>query len=71
MTLDTRTITYPLPGTIRSFVKEDNEFYTIVLNDALSDEEKFRAYQHEIEHIKNNDMDSPLSADVIEFNSHI
>ena len=71
MMLDTRTITYPLPGSIKAFVCKKDDFYTIVINDTLSAEEQYKAYQHELEHIKRGDFESDLSADLIESNINI
>lgn len=65
------TYTYPLPGSIRAFtVNNNDDTYTIVINDSLSRECQLKAYQHEIEHIENGDFDSELTADEIEHNAH-
>jgi hypothetical protein len=45
-------------------------FCTIVLNSRLSAEMQRKAYLHEIDHIKNDDLYSPLSADQIEAVRH-
>lgn len=60
-----------LPCPIRSFVKMDADgFYTIILNSRLSAEMQLKAYKHEIDHIKNDDLYSPLVADQIEEDRH-
>jgi hypothetical protein len=41
--------------TIRSFDSE-GDFYTIVLNSRLSKEQQQSAYEHEMEHINNDDF---------------
>lgn len=69
-TEDIRTILYPLPGSIRSYVANVNGYYTIVINENLSEETRLRAYYHERDHIINRDFESPQSADCIELRSH-
>jgi len=45
-----------LPVSVRSFVKESDGYYTIVINARLSYEEQIRAYRHEAEHINREDF---------------
>lgn len=47
------------------------EFYTILLNAQLSYEMLCRAYNHEIEHINNQDFDAIASADSLESYRHL
>ena len=66
-TEDIRTIIYPLPPSIDSYVVRLNGFYTIVLNDALSMSGRIKAYNHEIRHIIDGDLDRSEAADFIEW----
>ena len=71
MKTDIRTIVYPLPSGIKSYVALVNGFYTIVLNDNLSPSGRYQAYKHEIEHIDNGDFFKDSYADNIELIAHI
>lgn len=58
-----------IPGyTVRTTDNED--FYCILLNGKLGDKALCKAYDHEIEHINNNDFDSIYTADQIEKMRH-
>lgn len=70
MTDDIRTLVYPLPGNIRSFVVQANGYFTIMINDSLSPEARYKAYMHERDHISRGDFESPLKADFIEVRAH-
>lgn len=70
MTDDIRTITYPLPTDINSYVARVNGYYTIVLNDCLSPAGRYRAYRHEMNHIINGDFEKEQKADYIEILAH-
>ena len=67
---DVRTITYPLPSSINSYVVRLNGYYTIVLNDGLSMAGRIKAYNHEIKHIVNGDLENSETADYIELWAH-
>ena len=57
--------------TIRSFDSE-GDWYTIVLNSRLSKEQQEEAYEHEMEHINNDDFClRDCSADHIEAMRHL
>ena len=70
MTENIRTIIYPLPPSIDSYVVRLNGFYTIVLNDVLSMSGRIKAYNHEIRHIIEGDLDRSEAADFIELRAH-
>ena len=70
MTDEINTIVYPLPTNIRSYVASVNGYYTIVLNDNLSPEGRYRAYRHEMDHIINGDFEKDQKADFIELRAH-
>lgn len=62
-----------LPVTVPGFtvMTSDNEdFYCILLNGKLGDKALCRAYDHEMEHINDNDFDSMYTADQIEQMRH-
>ena len=62
-----------LPLTIKGFtvMTSDNEdYYCILLNGKLGRNALIMAYDHELEHIDNNDFDSMYSADEIEMMRH-
>ena len=67
MRTDVNTMLVDLPGTIKAFVAKDtDDFYTIYLNSRLSHEQNVVSFIHEMEHIKNDDFYSDLTADQIE-----
>lgn len=70
MTDEIRTIIYPLPTDINSYVACVNGYYTIVLNDSLSPSGRYRAYRHEMDHIINRDFEKEQTADLIEMLGH-
>ena len=59
-----------LPTTIRGFVRETIEGYTIVLNSRMSSETQRNTYQHELRHIMRGDLDSLDDIDRIEKEMH-
>lgn len=67
---DIKTVVYPLPTNIKSYVVSLNGYYTIVLNDNLSPEGRYRAYRHEMDHILNGDFEKDQKADFIELRAH-
>lgn len=55
--LEDVTIRYiDLPGSVKSFVKEKDGDYTIVLNARLNRETQQEACKHEMEHLDNEDF---------------
>lgn len=62
-----------LPLTIRGLTirtTDNEEFYCILLNGKLGQNALNKAYDHEIQHIENNDFDSMYTADQIEMLRH-
>lgn len=51
---------------VRAFCKRLAEVNCIVLNQDLSDEKKYEAVEHELQHLANNDLDSSVGVDQIE-----
>lgn len=70
MTTDIRTITTPMPGSIRSCVVLKDDIYTILINETLSQDARLKAYEHEMEHIKNEDFNKECSVNEIEYEAH-
>lgn len=64
-----RTIIYPLPPEIKAYTTYVNGYYTIVINDNLSDQARLRAYLHELNHILNEDFFKEETANQIETTS--
>ena len=54
--------------TVYSFDGEPN--YAIFLNSRLNDEMQRKAYEHELEHINNNDFDCMLPVSALETMRH-
>lgn len=62
---------YQMPARIRSFIKEDPDgSYDIIVNEYLSDEGRRKALAHEMDHIKNYDLQCEDPADEIEAVRH-
>lgn len=55
-----------MPMRVRAFCKRLAEVNCIVLNQDLSDENKYEAVEHELQHLANNDLDSSVGVDQIE-----
>ena len=70
MTEEIRTIVHPLPPEIKAYTARVNGYYTIIINDNLSDQARLRAYNHERNHINNGDFSSQEKADFIEMKGH-
>ena len=65
--------TRPMPGYCHEMVSPNEDgSYTIVINDALSAEQKLAAYRHAMKHIRRGHFDfcCPLSADEMEGEAH-
>lgn len=60
----------PISGRIKSFVVKKDDWYTIIINEALSQEARIRAYHHELDHIEHGDFDSDESTGMIEIRAH-
>ena len=60
----------PIPSRIKSFVVRKDDWYTIVINEALSQEARIKAYHHELDHIEHGDFDSDESTGMIEIRAH-
>lgn len=60
----------PLPPRIKAFTVKHEEFYTVIVSEALSASERLSAWCHEVEHIRRGDFDSERSADLIEVYAH-
>lgn len=70
-----RVVLQDLPVTIRAFTvyyfdEDGMVYYTIFINSRLSETMQCAAYDHEIQHINNNDFDSMLPADKLEVMRH-
>lgn len=70
MTDNINILLVDMPTTIYSFVRKNLDGYTIVLNARLSQEDRLRHYQHELDHILNGDFEKDLTADEIEAQAH-
>lgn len=70
MTEEIRTQIMPLPGSIRAFTVAKDDYYTIFIRDDLSAEDRRRAYEHELKHIKCGDFDHDHDLDKIEMSAH-
>lgn len=70
MRTDVRTIVCPLPPHIKAYTAFVNDFYTIVLNENLSYEARYKAYIHELAHINNGDFLKDTEVSTIENEAH-
>ncbi|WP_297967907.1 hypothetical protein [uncultured Anaerovibrio sp.] len=59
-----------LPSTIKAMVCEDCGEPYAYINANCSYEEQQKAYEHEMEHIENEDIESPSPADQLEAHRH-
>lgn len=60
-----------LPSGVRGFIIHDeNDDYTIFLNDRLGRIANLKTLDHELEHIESNDFYASDEADYIEMNRH-
>ncbi|MFP3155816.1 hypothetical protein LQZ18_15580 [Lachnospiraceae bacterium ZAX-1] len=61
-----------LPTSVSAYTLPRNgESYTIVINANLTYERQLIAYQHELEHILNEDFEKDMDANLIEFEHRI
>ena len=70
MNNDIRVIFQDLPTTISGFVREKDDFYTIVLNSRMTHERNQKTYKHEQHHIDNDDFNRDCSIEQIELEAH-
>lgn len=68
---DYNVILRDLPTTIYGLVREQEDFYTIILNSRMTRERNRESYLHEMDHITTGALDSDQSADQIELESHM
>lgn len=62
-----RTILKDLPSGVHGFTLLDTEGdYTVFLNARQTWEMNMKTYKHEVQHIKGNDHQKTLSADILE-----
>ena len=67
---DPNVVLKDLPTTVGGFVKEQDGYYTIVLNARMTHERNMLTYVDETYHIDNRDFDRDCTADQIESESH-
>lgn len=65
-----RVVYSDLPTTIGGCVKEQDGFYTIILNSRMTFERNQLSYLDEQEHIETGALDQDRTADEIELESH-
>jgi len=67
-----RTILIDLPLKCRGYIYEDMETgeKCCVLNARLTHEANLKAYEHELRHLKNNDLDSAVDINLCENLTH-
>lgn len=65
-------LTYqPLPSSVSALVHANpDDSYTIIVNNALSDERKIKAVWHEVNHITGGDFYKHRSVDAVETACH-
>ena len=66
MTETIYTYLFPLPMRVKGYTVYMDDVYTVVINSNLCQDERTKAYKHEIEHIKRGDFCSHKTADQIE-----
>lgn len=65
------TVLIDMPVTVKSFVRiNPDDSTTVVLNARLSAEDRLEHWKHELDHIRDNDMDREETADQIEAKAH-
>lgn len=57
------TYLLPMPANIKGYTVLMDDVYTIVINSNLDEFARFRAYLHEMQHIRNDDLQKNDSAD--------
>ena len=60
----------PMPGTVKAFSVQVDDFTTIVVNENLNEATRLKAYKHEIDHIRSGDFDRDDSVSEIEMRAH-
>lgn len=61
-----RYLQMELPARVKAFTVKNDGDYFVVVNSILSRSQQLREINHELNHIKNGDYSSELSADSIE-----
>lgn len=61
-----QTILYNLPPHVSGFTVKKGDNYTVFLNARQSWVQQKATYDHEMEHIQNEDFDSDMTADELE-----
>ena len=67
---DYNVILRDLPTTIGGLVREQEDYYTIILNSRMTHERNRESYLDEMDHIATGALNSDQSADQIEMDSH-
>ena len=65
-----RVYLQPLPAHLRGFCVKKDDWYTIIINESLSQSERLKTFAHEMRHIERDDFYSEEPVDVIERNCH-
>ena len=65
-----RVIVQPMPGAVKAFSVQVNDFTTIMVNENLNAAARLKAYDHEMKHILRGDFDSEDSVSSIEMRAH-
>jgi len=67
---DFRVVYQDLPTTIGAFVREHDDFHTIILNSRMAYCQNVKSYDEEMWHIENDDLNCNEPVDRIEMRSH-
>ncbi len=67
---DFRVVYEDLPTTIGGFVREKDDFHTIILNSRMTYMRNIETFNDEMDHIESGALNSTRSADSIETESH-
>lgn len=54
--MDYNVVLTDLPLSVKGFVRQEDDFYTVVLNSRLTHEANIQTCRHEERHIKENDF---------------
>ena len=65
-----RVVVADLPTSVNAYTICNDDFYTIVINDRISNEQRHKAYLHEMLHINNKDFGCSASVGLIEIKTH-
>lgn len=68
--MGTNVVYLDMPCRVKGFIlKNDDGYYVIIINARLNFEQQMNVYNHELQHIANNDFDVD-DVDMIEFIRH-